>query len=158
MIDEVIEAFSESTKIVFSTMLGTTVTSGEAKPCGHPVAKGVTGIVGLTGSISGDVVVSIDQKIALEVTSAMLGQEVIDLNDDVIDAVGELTNMIAGSAKGRLEKFNLGLALPTVILGSDHRIGFKSGIKPISIPFVSDWGPFTIELGLAKTSPVSCVC
>ncbi|MGB7327769.1 MAG: chemotaxis protein CheX [Rubripirellula sp.] len=152
MNSDVIEAFMASTTAVFETILGVPVKSNQPSGDSPIVARGVSGIIGLTGVISGDIIVCFDESIAIKTTGIMLGSEPGELNDDVVDAVGELTNMIAGNAKGRLEKYNLSLALPTVILGSGHRIGFKSGIKPLSIHFDSELGSFSVELGLSEAS------
>jgi len=68
--------------------------------------------------------------------------------DSIVDAIGELTNMIAGAAKAKLENLQLSLGLPTVILGRSTRIAFPSRATPISIPFRSDLGPLIIEVGI----------
>ncbi|WP_186776314.1 chemotaxis protein CheX [Rubripirellula reticaptiva] len=158
MNDEVVKAFKDSTTSVFETMLGSEVTSGEATHNHQLAARGVSGIIGLTGSISGDVIICFDEKTAIAATAVLLGMEPDGLDGDVIDAVGELTNMIAGNAKGRLEKYDLSLALPTVITGTGHRIGFKSGIQPVSLPFISQWGNFSIELVLAEVKALQFGC
>ncbi|MCG8651461.1 MAG: chemotaxis protein CheX [Pirellulales bacterium] len=149
MNEEVISAFQNSTTEVFKTMLGLEITGLPVHPCDHMfVRHEVSGIIGLSGGMAGDVIVSFDKQVALLATGALLGTKPTELDNDVVDAVGELTNMIAGSAKGTLEKFNMQLALPTVILGKGHRIGFKSGVDPISMPYESEWGQFNIEVGL----------
>ncbi|WP_186775406.1 chemotaxis protein CheX [Rubripirellula tenax] len=145
-----IKAFQESTFDVFKTMLNVEVTSDDAVPSNQQIFCSVSGTIGLTGSIAGDVIVCLDESLAMHVTGAMLGQAYTEIDDDVIDAVGELTNMIAGSAKGRLEQYDLSLALPTVILGAGHRIGFRQGIMPMKIPFTCEWGTFSIKLGLVE--------
>jgi chemotaxis protein CheX len=149
MNDEVIEAFVESTTTVFKTMLGTEVTYGLACKFIEKPDRSVSGIIGLIGVISGDVVVSLEDPFAISCTGALLGQEPDAINEDVVDAIGELTNMIVGHAKSKLGKYNLSLGLPSVILGKGHRIVFKSDVEPISLPFDSPWGTFSIELGLA---------
>jgi len=149
MNDDVIKAFQKSTINVFQMMLGKQVTAGEIQRCDQMLVRHeVSGIIGLSGRMSGDVIVSFNERVAILATGALLGVEPTELDTDVVDAVGELTNMIAGSAKGMLEQYDMSLALPTVILGSGHRIGFKTGIDPISMPFESDWGTFCVEIGL----------
>lgn len=158
MNDEVIAAFRKSASGVFQMMLGLEVTSGEVKETDQLLARyDVSGIIGLTGGMSGDVIVSFDERVAILATGALLGEQPAELDNDVVDAVGELTNMIAGAAKGSLESYDMSLALPTVILGSGHRIGFKSGIRPISMPFASQWGDFSVDLGLTDVAAPSFV-
>lgn len=149
-----VEAFQTATSTVFQTMLGMEITAGAVQRCNQMMARHeVSGIIGLSGPVAGDIIVSFEEKIAILATAAMLGSEPTELDADVVDAVGELTNMIAGSAKGQLGFCNLQLALPTVILGKGHRIGFKSGICPVSLPFTSQWGTFCLELALNGLEP-----
>lgn len=157
MNQEIIEAFAEATSTVFRTMLGVEVSDGQPSPCVDSVARGVSGIIGLTGCISGDVIICLQECFAMQATSALLGTPTTEINDDVSDAIGELTNMIVGSAKGKLEKYSLGLSLPTVVLGSDYRIGFQKGIQPVRLPFDSPWGEFHINLGLNTVDAAACV-
>ena len=92
---------------------------------------------------------------AVAATEALLGEKPGSINEEVIDAVGELTNMIAGSAKSQLEQFEMSLSLPTVITGRNHTIAFGSGVKPIYIGFGCEWGPLSIEVGLAEQETVA---
>ena len=64
--------------------------------------------------------------------------------------MGELANIIAGSAKAKLENLKLSVSLPTVITGKGHCIEFPRKVTPICIPFDSEWGPVTVEVGLVE--------
>jgi chemotaxis protein CheX len=110
----------------------------------------VTGVIGLSGKASGTVVVSLDRDVAISATERMLGQRPETIDDDVIDAVGEMTNMIAGKAKAGLEQFEMKLALPTVITGKNHVIRFGSTAQTICIPYTCQWGNISVEVGLAE--------
>ena len=63
-------------------------------------AHDVSGVIGLSGKASGTVVVSVDREVAMCVTEKMLGDRPDTLNADVMDAIGEITNMIAGRENG----------------------------------------------------------
>jgi len=80
----------------------------------------------------------------------MLGERPDTLDAEVVDAIGELTNMIAGSAKAQLEQFAMSLSLPNVILGKNHTVEFPRGVTPIGIPFDSDWGSICLDVGLCE--------
>ena len=109
----------------------------------------VSGIIGLSGHAVGTVVLRFSAEVALRAASTMLMTDVPSINDDVLDAVGELTNMVAGAAKADLEEFQLQVSLPNVITGANHEVHFPSNVQPISIPFETDWGPMALEVGLA---------
>ena len=72
------------------------------------------------------------------------------INADVIDAVGELTNMIAGGAKAQLERFEMNLSIPNVITGKGHTVEFPRDATPVCIPFDCPWGLITVEFGLVE--------
>jgi chemotaxis protein CheX len=148
---ELIDPFMVSTEQVFSTMLGCQLTRGRLQPRSHRLIPEyeINGIVGLAGSISGTVVLSMQERVALRATEAMLGLHPSFINDEVIDAVGELTNMVAGAAKHHLST-EVNLSIPMVIVGKNTRIGFASNVEPICIPFQSPWGPVQVEVGIAK--------
>ena len=95
---------------------------------------------------------SLDREVALCATEAMLMERPAEIDETVVDAVGELTNMIAGAAKAQLEKFAMSVSLPSVITGKGHSVEFPSGSPRICIPFESDWGLLDVEIGLVETS------
>ena len=113
----------------------------------------VSGIIGLSGIVVGTVVLTMSEVLALKCASAMLLEDYTELNHDVFDAVGELTNVIAGNAKAQLEDYKLSLSLPNVIYGKDAELRFPERCQPISIPFRTDHGPMAIEIGF--TEPIA---
>jgi chemotaxis protein CheX len=108
----------------------------------------VTGIIGLSGKTAGTVAVSVPREMALTITERLLGERPNDICPEVADAVGEVTNMIAGGAKAKLDHLQLSLGLPTVVTGRTTCIAFPSRATPISIPFKSPAGPMTVEVGI----------
>ncbi len=150
-----INPFIESAVSVFEMMLGCQVKRTGAKVCESFAPQfDITGIIGLSGRATGDVVISFERELALLATEALIGEKPTDLSADVIDTIGELTNMIAGNAKASMEELELKLALPTVIVGKNHTIRFPSKVRPIALAFESDMGYFNIEVGLMESACV----
>jgi chemotaxis protein CheX len=148
---EYINPFISSAVEVFSTMLDCEITRGKLSlSTGHQPTLDISGVVGLSGKASGTVVLSFSREVAVQSTEKLLGQKYNAINSDVIDAVGELTNMIAGRAKAGLEHLAMTLALPTVVTGKNHIISFGSAAQTIRIPFVCGWGDFILEVGLVE--------
>ena len=137
-----------ATQTVFETMLGCTPRRTELtlKESMEPTFE-LSEVIGITGRASGTIVLTLSRIAALQVLNRMLGIEVTEINADVCDAVGELTNMIAGSAKAQLEKMKLSVSIPNIISGKGHTVHYPSNVKPICIVFESDIGPFAIEIG-----------
>ncbi|MDZ7619953.1 MAG: chemotaxis protein CheX [Patescibacteria group bacterium] len=150
---EYINPFISSLGKSFKTMLGCEVRRGQLMLHGQQTQRfGISGIIGLSGKAVGMVVLSLSDQVALKATSAMLMCETTEINADVIDAVGELTNMVAGAAKAELEEFDMQVSLPNVVTGADHSIRFPSDVTPICVPFSTDWGDLMLEVGLAPVS------
>ncbi len=149
---EYINPFMTSLANAFETMLACPVHRGQLalKSADTPHYE-VSGVIGLSGNAVGTVVLSLSREVALKATSVMLMTEADDLNGDVVDAVGELTNMVAGAAKAKLEEFNLSISLPNVVLGKGHEVHFPSNVTPICVPYTCAWGDLAIEVGLAPS-------
>ena len=153
-----INPFIASLTHVFRTMLDCQVRRGKVvlKDSGAPKFE-VSGIVGLSSQrAAGTIVLSLSQPVALKSASVMLLHEITQLNADVVDAVGELTNVVAGAGKADLEEYALVSGLPNVITGRDHEVRFPSEVTPVCVPFDTDWGPLALEVGFAPIrEPVS---
>lgn len=150
---EFINPFVSATHNVFQTMLSTKLTRGELSlKKSHTPSHEVCGLIGLAGKCHGMVVVGLGRETALQLAGVLLGTKVEELNSDVVDAVGELTNMIAGAAKTQLAEYQLSIGLPTVICGKTNTINFPSGSPPLMIPFDSDMGPVSVEVGICEAA------
>ena len=146
---EYINPFLGSTVTVFRTMLQCELVRGQPfLKNGDQPQFDISGVIGLSGSAKGTVVLSLCEKTALRAAETMLGQRLTSIDAEVRDAVGELTNMIAGSAKAKLENMNLSVSLPSVITGKGHCIDFPRNVTPICIPFDCPWGMVVVEVGL----------
>jgi chemotaxis protein CheX len=148
---EYINPFLTSTINVFRTMAACELKRGKPYLAeGVQPTHEISGVIGLSGKAIGTVVLSLGESVALKVSAAMLGETPAEMNGDVVDAIGELTNMIAGSAKAQLEHLEMSVSLPSVIMGRNHRVAFPGDIQPIAIPFESEWGPVCVEVGLRE--------
>jgi chemotaxis protein CheX len=97
----------------------------------------ISAIIGLTGEARGAVVISMKKNLALKLTGVLTGSEHPDLDDEVVDAIGEIINIIAGNAKRGLEEsFRLVISLPTIVRGTGHTILWPNEqARIICIPF-----------------------
>ncbi|HOF84498.1 MAG TPA: chemotaxis protein CheX [Treponemataceae bacterium] len=97
----------------------------------------VSAVIGLTGEARGAVVISMKADLACRLTGMLTGSEHSGMDDEVIDAIGEIINIIAGNAKRGLEEsFRLVISLPTIIRGSNHAIQWPNDqARIICIPF-----------------------
>jgi chemotaxis protein CheX len=148
---EYINPFLVSTIAAFDTMFKCVLSRRTPYvKTGSQPSHEVSGVIGLSGKAQGTVVVGLGREAALKVAEAMLQERPPEINGDVVDAVGELANIIAGRAKSQLEHLDLSVSLPSVITGKAHCIQFPTKITPICIPFESEWGVITVEVGLSE--------
>ena len=132
----------------FSTMLRAPLTFGEPSPNPLPDAVyDISGIIGLTGDITGSVVISMRWETAENCVKAFTGAESTP-DDDVCDAIGELANMIAGSAKSQLDGKNISISCPSVVRGKDLTASQPKSTPCVRIPCSSDLGDFELLLSL----------
>src|SRR5258708_29158878 len=91
----------ESTAEVFSTMLGIELEQGDAFVTKSPAAAGggVLAFIGLAGRWVGTGSVSVSGALACHLSSRFLTSDYRSVDGDVLDAMGELTNMIIGNVK-----------------------------------------------------------
>lgn len=147
---EFINPFITAVNKTFETMVGVQLKRSAPVLKENPSALyPISGIIGLSGMLAGTVILTMSESIALKAASTMLMMEIEKVDADVLDAVGELTNMIAGNAKAQLEEYKLSLSLPNVIYGEATEVRFPEQSQPITIPFDSDFGPLAIEVGFS---------
>lgn len=147
----IINPFINATMNVLGTMASIKATTGKPYLKKDNVAKGdVTGVIGLTGAANGTISVTFDEGSILQIVSNMFGEEMTVLDDEIADAVGELTNMISGQARKELEAKGkiFHAAIPSVITGKGHKVIHITSGARIAIPFETEKGSFTIEVCL----------
>src|SRR5437867_2591884 len=91
------DTLRSATEAVFSTMLDLKV------ECGAPFtetripgpSQGIIGLIGLAGAWVGTVSVCCSGALACRISARMLGSELTEVDEEVLDAVSEITNMIA---------------------------------------------------------------
>jgi chemotaxis protein CheX len=110
---------------VFSTMLQVEIAEGERgiESSTPDTNDGVVSFIGLTGAWAGTGSLACSPVLACRLCSQMVMSETTSVNEDVLDAIAELTNMIVGSVKHDLEEHvgPLALSIPTVVFGRNFR-------------------------------------
>lgn len=97
----------------------------------------VSAIIGLTGEARGALVISMKTGLACNLTGMLTGAKHTGMDDEVVDAIGEIINIIAGNAKRGLEEsFRLVISLPTIVRGAGHTIQWPNDqARIMCIPF-----------------------
>ncbi len=137
--EQLVGMIRKSTHEVFETMLGLTLDDGEAaigQAAPAPI-DGVVAIIGLAGCWVGTGTFSVTAEGARKIASQMLMQEYTAVDEEVLDALGEITNMIVGNVKTALEEQcgAMGLSIPTVIYGRNFTTRSVGRNEWIVVPF-----------------------
>lgn len=143
-----INPFIEAVDSVFTTMLSVEPKRAQIRVgATQPDGQLLTSLVGISGQVSGVVALRFPPTTALKLAGRLLGSEPTEVNEEVIDAISELANMVAGNAKA---KFNhdppLQLGMPTVVEGTGYRLKYPSGSIWLEVPFTSEAGDFSMEV------------
>ena len=151
---ELINPFLTSTMNVLTTMCQCQPVPG--KPSlkeGNHSWGAVTGIIGMVSpDLTGNMLISFDEPSILAIVSKMLMEKFEKLSPEIIDAVGELTNMISGGAKQQLSEigYSFNMATPIMIEGKGVVISQLGKTPSIQIPFTIPEGKFVVEANLAQ--------
>ena len=152
---ELLNIFIKAALNVIETMAFTKATAGKPRLKVDKITHGeVTGVIGLANTeLRGSMVLSFDSSTIIAIVNSMLGSSYKEVNNDVVDAVGELTNMICGASKKGLSEYksiSLDFTIPTTIVGKNMEINFQSSVPVIEIPFNTDFGRFVIGITFGK--------
>ena len=118
-----------------------------------PRARGeITSIITLSGDISGTVSISFPGKCILSVVSKMVGEPMLKMNDDIKDALGEITNMISGQATQLFEMTGQSLkaSLSQVVMGKNHTIPHNADTVVLGVPCMSEHGEIMLEMSFEE--------
>lgn len=147
--------FVQATRTVLEMSTGVKATFGAPFRKAAPYFKSdVSGIINLFGELMGAVVISMPRRTADRMVAALVGAETPIESPLFADAIGELANMIVGSAKKDLNVL-ASITLPTVIVGDGHCTPVMGEIACIVIPFKSDLGEFNVEVSIKQIKPVN---
>ncbi len=107
--------------------------------------------IGLSGPFRAAFVLTMNRDVALAAVTAFVGEEMTEIDEESLDAMGELVNIVAGAASAKFEGTPIDLSLPTVML-AQNRWQYASAMNPwVVIPMrFPNWGQFNIELSLIE--------
>jgi CheY-specific phosphatase CheX len=155
--EEIMFTIMSATQDTFKSYMDIDLLAGKVEKRVDPVDSDVTGIVGVAGDRVGYIIVATDKKSAQIVAKELL--MVDEAEDDCIrDAMGELTNNIAGVFKTKYhEQYgSVALGLPLVISGQLRAISeppdenettsINVQCKGVTIPFRTADGSISIKV------------
>jgi len=149
---QVVNPFLTAVVDVLSIMAQVRAVPGRPYVKGTKAAKGdVSGVIAISGEVEGTISVTFTKDCACAVVGNMLGERVEEMDQTVIDAVGELTNMISGRARQGLAKGGrtFSAAIPSVITGTGHSLT-HCGEPVLCLEFSTLYGKIVVEVAFGK--------
>ena len=153
----IIDSVCSATAEIFSTMLSLEATPDQfrtANAC-PTVQDGVMSFVSLDGLWVGTGVMTCTSTVACRLCAAFLMlPEVPAINEEVLDCIGELTNMVIGNFKNDAESLlgPLRLGVPTVICGKHFTSRCLGGNDWLIMPFHCGEDIFEIQICLRQAT------
>jgi chemotaxis protein CheX len=133
----------EIAQSIWETMFALPLEAGSGGILGTDPA--MTGAVHIDGAWEGAVMLQCPQALASRLTSVLFQADGTPATDDVRDAMGELTNMLAGNVKALLPEPSR-ISLPTVAFGADYELSVVGTRAVATVSFTCEGSPLTVTL------------
>jgi chemotaxis protein CheX len=91
----------------------------------------------------------LSKKLAFFLSSRLLECLIDEANADCIDAVGEITNMIAGNAKSEFPDDGISISVPKVVFDPANE-PYPLAAPVVSIPFETQGETFLVDMVLIR--------
>ena len=115
----------------------------------------ITGFLEISGDLSGTAAISFSKKSILGIVSAMFGEEMTEINDEIADAVGEISNMVAGHVTTKIAELSkkIKVKFVEIIMGEGQPLSHNpAGSHTVSIPFRTTKGKVLLEVCYAEAA------
>lgn len=146
-----INPFLDAVKIVLEQFGASDIRRGEIrKKRNMHVEMDITAVIGLVGGVRGNISFSLSQKTAKSIVSAMMmGMPVTEMDALARSAIGELANMITGTASTLLAetKVLFDITPPTIVFGNDIYFVISS-VETLAVDIGTPYGEIEVNIGL----------
>ena len=142
IMEDISRDIETATKVLFETMIMLDLKFVDASlTTGAFVKSEVSSFVSFMGKYHGIVGVFCTRKFAAQIASSMLMMEFSEFTPEVIDAIGEVSNMIAGNVKTKItaDYGEMMLSIPMVMIGGEPVGAVTSGGIPVSCFTKDPW-------------------
>lgn len=153
MKQEYVNAFLAPAKLVWEKELLTPLNLVTAEAASNSyMTEDITAVIGVVGSLQGNVLYGFESRTALSVASEMMGEPVEVLDEIGLSALGEIANMITGNAATHLSVagYECDISTPVIIESAGTRVTTPA-CPQILVKFDSNLGPLSIRLSLSET-------
>ena len=146
---ELAHSIQESADKVFKSMFAMEVkANGFERKSELQAGNEVLSIIGIRGEWKGSFMLVCDPDSACKLVSTMLGAEISELDNEVLDGIGELANIMMGNLKDVLEEGDKTVAMtpPTVVHGDNMIVRSRSKQEWLVVPFTTYNSQFEVRI------------
>lgn len=128
---------------------------GELNATSSPLETlGVAVYIGISGELEGRVIYDMDRQTAVDLASAMNGEDLPGMNELVRSTLQELGNVISGNATTNLrqeaDSKTIDITPPSMIVGADTEISDSVEQSLIQVPLKTNYGTLIINLAVRE--------
>jgi len=149
---EIDRLFVDAVAEFMQSMVGVECTIDRAASA-EPQDAELWGVVTLSGTINGQVAVAFSREFGKRHVGQVMGMETSDVDEEILlDGVGEIANIIAGNANGKLSQmgFELKVSLPSAVTAACRRDP-QRGDWSMNYEVDSHLGRYAMSVWLATT-------
>ncbi len=154
MKEEYINPFLVPARLVWKKELGVDLELANATKVSHQfTTDDITAVIGVSGSLEGNVLYGFHQDTAKSVVSKMMESVVTEFDEMALSALGEIANMITGNAATGLSNAGYPCQISPPVLIEPAGSTFTTMAGPqILVAFTSELGPLHIRISLTEKS------
>jgi chemotaxis protein CheX len=147
MKQEYLDAFLAPAQMLWESELSEPLQLIEAKTAtDYKAPENVTAVIGISGQLTGNVLYEFGNAPGLAIASSMMGEPLEEHDEISMSALGELTNMISGSAATNLSEHGISCDITPPEMNS----AVASAGTEIIAALTSSFGLFNIRFNLAE--------
>ena len=153
-IEQMANMLFAATEEVFTSMLGVEIQKSTERVAERVDRfDGVIALIGLTGPVVGNGALMCSAEVACAISSLLLSTEFSNVDEQVLDALGEMTNMIVGGFKSLLETHTgrLQMGIPSVIYGKNIATRDSKANVSVTVGCAFPGGRLDLKIHLAAT-------
>jgi chemotaxis protein CheX len=143
---EYLKPFIDGVRELVSTMLQS---SCELTAVDGVFCADVSGVVNLRGATQVQVALSFPRDTATRMVAQLLAVEPAEVDDAILgDGVGEMTNIVAGTAKSRISHLRgpIELSIPSVYVSAAHELSLFRADGVVHLRMTTDLGDFSLRV------------
>jgi chemotaxis protein CheX len=149
---QIVNRYVQAALDVISKETGVEVKRGGLLLEGNPyTTEDVTAVIGISGSLTGSIYLSMAEPTALKIISAIIGQETTELDELGQSGIAEMANVIAGSAGIELDAEGIETQInpPLVLVGRGARLSTVE-IQRLVVPLATIHGDVKLHVALRE--------